>query len=67
MFLVRVVAEIMNEKPRDCEHGQLARSCEICELKRELTEARKELAAIKSAEMPKEPPIVEKYRQHKGR
>ena len=46
IFLVRVVVEIMSSMPRDCEHGQLARSCEICELKRELTEARKELAAI---------------------
>lgn len=26
----------MSDPPRDCEHGQLARSCEICELKREL-------------------------------
>jgi len=26
----------MSETPRDCGHGQLARSCRICELEREL-------------------------------
>ena len=52
----------MNEKPRDCEHGQLARSCEICELKRELTEAREELAVIKSIKV-SEPLSLMRLRQ----
>lgn len=30
----------MSDTPRDCEHGQLYRSCEICELKRELAAER---------------------------
>ena len=32
--------------PRDCEHGQLARSCEICELKRDLAAAKEALAEL---------------------
>ena len=36
----------MSEKPRDCEHGHLARSCLICELTQELADmtARAEIA-----------------------
>lgn len=34
----------MSDTPRDCEHGQLARSCRICELERDLA------AAINKAE-----------------
>lgn len=30
---------------RDCEHGQLARSCEICELEDEVARLRKGIAA----------------------
>ena len=30
----------MSDKTRDCEHGQLKRSCEICELKKENAELR---------------------------
>lgn len=26
----------MSDTPRDCEHGQLARACRVCELEREL-------------------------------
>ena len=35
----------MNDYPneRDCEHGALRRSCEVCELKKELAEARRAL------------------------
>ena len=32
---------------RDCKHGQLARSCHICELERELAAAREELAQFR--------------------
>ena len=30
----------MSDTPRDCEHGQLARACRICELERELAAER---------------------------
>ena len=32
--------------PRDCEHGQLSRSCEICELKRDLSAAQERVRYI---------------------
>ena len=34
----------MSETPRDCKHGQLARSCELCELERENAALREQLA-----------------------
>ena len=34
----------MSETPRDCKHGQLARSCELCELERENVALREQLA-----------------------
>ena len=37
--------DILNEvAARDCKHGQLARSCNICELEQELTESRAMIA-----------------------
>jgi hypothetical protein len=33
----------MSDTPRDCVHGHLARSCEICDLERELAAANAEL------------------------
>lgn len=38
----------MNDMQRDCEHGQLARSCEICELKRELAAANVRVEELKA-------------------
>lgn len=32
---------------RDCKHGHLARSCEICELERQVEELRAELADVR--------------------
>lgn len=34
----------MSDTPRDCKHGHLARSCEICDLERALAEKERELA-----------------------
>lgn len=37
---------LMSETPRDCEHGQQARACRICELERELAAEREKSACI---------------------
>jgi hypothetical protein len=34
---------------RDCEHGQLARSCNICELEQEVRELRAEVSTLEAA------------------
>ena len=33
--------------PRDCKHGQLARSCEICDLEQQLAASNEEIAELK--------------------
>lgn len=38
-----------SETPRDCEHGQQARACRICELERDLAAARDDVKAIEEA------------------
>ena len=36
--------------PRDCEHGQLSRSCEICELKRDLSAAQERVRELENTQ-----------------
>lgn len=39
----------MSETPRDCKHGHLARSCEICDLERSNARLQTALAAAQAA------------------
>lgn len=53
---------------RDCKHGQLARSCEICELERERDELKKHLAehqALVVSVMPKVAALIEAERERR--
>lgn len=43
----------MSDTPRDCEHGQLARACRVCELERELAAVTAERDALRAAFTPR--------------
>jgi hypothetical protein len=44
-----MTSELTRPKPETCNHGQLARSCEICDLEQQLAEREKQNVMLRNA------------------